>query len=140
MIGLDTNVLVRFLVRDDPAMADRAERAIRERCSAEQPGYINHIVLCELACVLERAYDYRRAEVANVLDALCRATDFRVQNVEAVRDAIDLFRSDRADFVACLIGLTNHTVGCESTFTLAGADRSGRPTMCHFSDLLRDPD
>lgn len=117
MIGLDTNVLVRFLVRDDAAMADRAERAIRERCSPEQPGYINHIVLCELVWVLERAYDYRRADVANVLDALCRATDFRVPDIEIVREAIGSFAQGRADFADLLLGLTNRAAGCEVTIT-----------------------
>jgi predicted nucleic-acid-binding protein len=117
VIGLDTNVLVRFLVRDDPAMADRAERAIRQHCSPEQPGFINHIVLCELAWVLERAYDYRRADVANVLDALCRAMDFRVQDVEIVKGAIEPFREERADFADCLLGLTNRAAGCDTTIT-----------------------
>lgn len=117
MIGLDTNVLVRFLVRDDAAMADRAERAIREHCSAEQPGFINHIVLCELAWVLERAYDYRRADVANVLDALCRATDFQVQDVEIVREAVASFAEGRADFADVLIGLTNRALGRDGTIT-----------------------
>lgn len=117
MIGLDTNVLVRFLVHDDPAMAERAERAIRERCSPEQPGYINHIVLCELAWVLERAYDYRRADIANVLDALCRATDFRVQEIEIVREAIASFVVGRAHFADLLLGLTNRAAGCEATLT-----------------------
>lgn len=117
MIGLDTNVLVRFLVGDDPAMAERAERAIRERCSAEQPGYINHIVLCELAWVLERAYDYRRADVANVLVALCRATDFRVQDVKIVREAIGMFAEAHADFADLLLGLTNRASGCDATIT-----------------------
>jgi predicted nucleic-acid-binding protein len=114
VIGLDTNVLVRFLVRDDAAMADRAEHAIRERCSPEQPGYINHIVLCELAWVLERAYDYRRADIANVLDALCRATDFRVQEVEIVRQALSRFRTSDEDLANCLTGLINSRAGCEA--------------------------
>lgn len=120
MIGLDTNVLVRFLVRDDAAMAERAERAIRERCSPDQPGFINHIVLCELAWVLERAYNYRRVEIAAVLDALCRATDFRVQNAEVIREATDLFRSSGADFADCLIGLTNRSAACQATLTFDG--------------------
>lgn len=121
MIGLDTNVLVRFLVRDDPGMAERAERAIREHCSPEQPGYINHIVLCELAWVLERAYNYPRSEVANVLHALCRAESFHVQSVHSVREAIDLFRRSEANFAHCLIGLANRAASCETTVTLGTA-------------------
>jgi predicted nucleic-acid-binding protein len=117
VIGLDTNVLVRFLVRDDAAMAERAERAIRERCSTDQPGFINHIVLCELAWVLERAYDYSRADVANVLDALCRATDFRVQEIEIVREAIASFAEGQADFADLLLGLINRAAGCGATIT-----------------------
>jgi predicted nucleic-acid-binding protein len=117
VIGLDTNVLVRFLVRDDAAMAERAEHAIRERCSPEQPGFINHIVLCELAWVLERAYDYQRADVASVLDALCRATDFRVEATEVVRLAIIRFAAGRADFADYLVGLINQAATCLATLT-----------------------
>lgn len=128
MIGLDTNILVRFLVRDDPAMAERAERAIRQRCSPEQPGFINHIVLCELAWVLERAYDYRRADVAAVLDALCRATDFRVHEASIVKQTIDLFRTVQTDFADCLIGFLNRAVSCRTTITLDNAT----PTLDYF--------
>lgn len=117
MIGLDTNVLVRFLVRDDAATAERVERAIREHCSQEQPGFINHIVLCELAWVLERAYNYRRADVAALLDALCRATDLRIEQAEIVSSTIRSFATGSADFAACLSVVVNRASGCKTTLT-----------------------
>lgn len=117
MIGLDTNVLVRFFVRDDAAMAERAERAIRQRCSPDAPGFINHIVLCELVWVLDRAYDYRREHIAALLDALCRAVDFRVHDTEIVKQAIELFRRGSADFADCMIGVVNRAAECETTLT-----------------------
>ncbi len=117
MIGLDATILVRLLVRDDPAMAEHAERVILQRCSPDAPGFVNHIVLCELAWVLERAYGYRRDDIVALLDALCRAPDFRVQEVEIVRQAIDLFRTGRADFADCLIGVVNRAAECTVTLT-----------------------
>lgn len=117
MIGLDTKVLVRLFVRDDAAMAERAERATRQRCSPDAPGHINHVVLCELVWVLDRAYDYRREQIAMLLDALCRAVDFRVQESEIAKQAIELFRGGSADFADCLIGLVNRAAGCETTLT-----------------------
>ncbi len=56
MIGLDTNVLVRYIVRDDPVHTALAEMLIEQHCSEENPGFVSHIVLCELCWVLTRAY------------------------------------------------------------------------------------
>jgi predicted nucleic-acid-binding protein len=117
VIGLDTTILVRLFVRDDAALAEHAERVIRQRCSPEAPGFINHIVLCELAWMLEHVYGYRREVIASLLDALCRATDFRVQEVEIVRQAIGVFQTGRADFADCLIGVVNRAAECTVTLT-----------------------
>jgi predicted nucleic-acid-binding protein len=123
VIGLDTNVLVRLFVRDDPAMAERAERAIRQRCSPSAPGFINHVALCEFAWVLERAYDYRREHIAALFDALCGATDFQVQEVRIVSQAIRHFRNGGANFADCLIGAINRAASCDATLTF---DREGQ--------------
>ena len=68
MIGLDTNVLVRFLVQDDPAQSALAAQLVEGRCHPDSPGLINRIVLCELVWVLESCYRYSRFQIVDVLE------------------------------------------------------------------------
>jgi len=117
VIGLDTNVLLRFLVADDAAQTERAHRVIREHCNPDAPGYVNYVVLCELIWVLERSHGYPRPAVATVVETLCRSSDFSVQESDAVREALDAFRASRADFADCLIDVVNRRNGCRSTVT-----------------------
>lgn len=75
MIGLDTNILVRLLVADDPDQTARAQRFVAARCTRETPGFINCIVLAELIWVLARVYDYSRATIADVVESLLSGDD-----------------------------------------------------------------
>lgn len=65
MIGLDTNVLVRYITQDDPQQAEQATRLIETRCAGADPGCIAQIVLCELVWVLSRAYGYSKPQVVS---------------------------------------------------------------------------
>jgi predicted nucleic-acid-binding protein len=117
MTGLDTNVLVRLLVGDDPEQADRAEALIRREHAAGSPCYLNTIVLCELVWVLERTYGYPRADVANALERLLHAAPFRLEDREDVRAAVRAYREGLSDFADHLIGATNRNAGCTRTVT-----------------------
>ncbi len=66
MIGLDTNVLIRYLVQDDPGQSRKATQVIVKRCTRDDPGFINRIVLCELIWVLESAYGYSKDTIVPV--------------------------------------------------------------------------
>ena len=83
MIGLDTNILVRLVVADDPA------QTARTRCTPEAPGFINCIVLAEFVWVLASVYDYRRPQIASALEALLAGDDRIVEHHEAVRASLD---------------------------------------------------
>ena len=117
MKGLDTNVLVRLLVADDGDQAERAARYIRRHCSADDPGFVNRVVLCELVWVLESAYGFARADIADVLERLFRAAQFRIENSDAARAALHLYRTAGADFADALVGRCNRDAGCEATAT-----------------------
>lgn len=78
MIGIDTNVLVRHVVCDDAEQTDAAGRLAESQCTAESPGIVPLVVLCELVWVLVRGYRYRRAEVAGVVRKLLAAQDLHV--------------------------------------------------------------
>ena len=121
MIGLDTNVLVRYIVQDDAEQAEAAERLIEGRCTAQSPGYVGIPVLAELVWVLVSAYRYERPLVASVIRQLLRTAEFLVENRESAWSALREFEAGGADFADCLIGHRNRAQGCELTFTF---DRS----------------
>ena len=94
MIGLDTNVLVRYLMQDDAAQAAKASRLI-ERCSAEEPGFIAMVVLVELVWVLESSYGIERARIAAALELLLRTRELRVEQAETAWHAVRMYRDSR---------------------------------------------
>lgn len=115
MIGLDTNVLLRLLLRDDEAQAAAALRFVEGACSAEAPCLINRIVLVEAAWVLASGYGYGREQVATILDGILRIEVFAVENAAEAWAALKDYRSRGADFADCLLGRTNRSLGAEKT-------------------------
>ena len=118
MIGLDTNVVVRYLTQDDPhqcqAVNDLLERTVR---SDEVAFLINPIVLAEVAWVLDSVYRYARAEIANALTLLLAVRQIQVERRQAIKSALDAFASGEADFADYLISTLNREQGCEATLT-----------------------
>lgn len=116
MIGIDTNVLVRYIVQDDKAQATAASRLL-ESCTEAKPAYINLIVLCELSWVLKGAYDYDREMIANIIEQILLTDCFEVQLSESVWRALSCFRDGAADFADCMIGELNHHAEVKTTYT-----------------------
>ena len=117
MKALDTNVLVRHLTQDDPAQAKTASLFIAKHCFADAPGFINHIVLCELVWVLESAYGYEKATIADALDSILRTRQFRVEHADLARRALTDYRAQQADFADALIAAVNRENGYKETVT-----------------------
>jgi predicted nucleic-acid-binding protein len=115
--GLDTNVLVRFLTRDDPVQFDRARRALEGIESAGESARIDAIVLCELAWVLASGYGLDRAAIADALAGLLDAAAFDVDDRDLAREAVNRYRAGNGDFSDHLIGLRNQRAGCDRTLT-----------------------
>lgn len=105
MIALDTNVLARYAVADDPRQAAAARRLIESSCTAESPGVVSLVVLCELVWVLGQGYRYRRPQVALVLRRLLAAQDLAVERSELAWQALNLYEEGTADFSDYVIGL-----------------------------------
>ena len=124
MIGLDTNIVVRYLTHDDPAQTAAATRVI-ESFSQNSPGFLSLIVIAELVWVLETSYRSRKNEVERVLDTLLRSKELVIERSEIVAQALRTFSTSRADFVDCLIGRCSHAAECQSTLTF---DRSAAGT------------
>lgn len=116
MTGLDTNVLVRFLVRDDPAQAEAASRALA-RLTPEAPGFIAREVMVELVWVLERAYGLPRDEVARAIDGLLEAREIVVEAADRVALAADRYRRGGPGFADQMILLAGRDAGCAVTLT-----------------------
>ena len=117
MIGLDTNVLVRILVEDDPQQAEIAKQEIRKAKAAGEKFLINNIVLCEVVWVLQRSYKFSRAEIINVLEKILRTNLFEFENQAAAWEAVQQMKKSNADFSDYLIGELNKKNGCRETLT-----------------------
>lgn len=117
VIGIDTNVLVRLIVADDPKQAVAARNFILENCSSEDPGLVRHVVLVELAWTLARVYGLRRARIADAMDQILETTQLDVESSSDIVAAVKDYRTGTADFADCLIARTNVSAGCEHTVT-----------------------
>jgi len=117
MIGLDTNVLVRYLTQDDPTQSAQANALIEQQLSAVEPGIIGHIVLCEVGWVLSRAYGYTREQVADALAALLTCREFQVEAPDLGILALQDYRQGTADFSDYLLGRAHQRLGARHTVT-----------------------
>lgn len=131
MIGIDTNVLVRYLTQDDPAQSKKAGSVIEQALEEDDGVFINHIVLCEMLWVLDRAYGFPRATLADVMDKILQGKQFEIEDKHAAWQALLDFKSSKADYADCLIGIKNRQAGCTTTLTL---DRA-TSTLSTFSPL-----
>lgn len=117
MIGLDTNVLVRYIAQDDAAQSPLATRFIEGDCSVEQPGFIGLVTLVELVWVLESCYAATRSEVAVIVRRMLEAKQLLVQDAETVWKALHSFELGPADFADCLVEKIAADAGCAQTVT-----------------------
>lgn len=121
MIGLDTNVLLRFLLKDDELQGERASKAIRQAVARNEPVFVGVIVLCEVVWVLASRYGYCKPQLLGLLEEFLGTSRFEIERRDLVRKALDDYRANKADFADCLIGRTNEAYGCQHTLTF------GRP-------------
>jgi predicted nucleic-acid-binding protein len=112
LIGLDTNVLIRYIVQDDEKQSTLATAFIENQCSAENPAFINEITLCEVVWVLKRAYRYDKAIILNVLKHLLNSNDLQLASYQAVVLAYEDYEQGKADFSDYLIARINQKAGC----------------------------
>ena len=129
MIGLDTNILIRYVVQDDEEQVLAATRLIESQCSEQSTGFISVVVLIELAWVLSAAYEYSKSVVAAVVAQILRTTEFTVEDGDIVWQALREFETGNADFADCLIAHRNHSSGCTTTYTFDRKAARGR----HFT-------
>ena len=126
MIGLDTNVLVRFLVQDNPVQSESARALIEKAIDSETPCFVSDIVLCEMVWVLERSYKTRRFDIGRILGHLLRARHLTFTSLERLFAALESYHAGNGDFADYLIREHSRAEGCEAVATFDG-------------DLLEEP-
>ena len=117
MNGLDTNVLVRYLVQDDMEQWKFADEYIKEVKANNDTCFINNIVLCELVWVLKTSYKLSRDEIIDVIEKILRADAFDFENREAAWWSVQQMKEHKADFSDFLIKKINQQAGCAETVT-----------------------
>ncbi len=115
MLGIDTNVLVRFLVRDDEAQFDKARKLIKREVAAGRSVFINQLVLMETEWVLRSRYLVTKNQMIAAISGLLDATDVQFEDEPAVEEALFIWNDTAADFADCLIGAKNRRLGCRAT-------------------------
>ena len=117
MTGLDTNVLIRYLVQDDARQARIASRAIDARARGSEAFFIVHVVMCEVVWVLESAYGYDRHAVGSVLERILRTRQFTFESKDFLWQAFADYKHGKGDFADYLIGHTSRAAGCDLILT-----------------------
>ena len=116
MIGLDTNILVRYFVFDHPAQTARAIE-VMDSLTAQEPGFVSLVVVAELVWVLDSVYKLTKAEIVSALEMLLRSKEVKVQEPEIAWQALTSFRKGGSGYSDCLIERIGHAVGCRHTVT-----------------------
>lgn len=126
MTGLDTNVLVRYLVQDDVGQARKASHLI-ESLTADSPGFVPIVALVELVWVLSSCYGLDRIQLVSALEGLLRTKELMIESADVVWRATRVFRAGSADFADCLVERTAAAAGCDRTMTFdrAAAKHTG---------------
>lgn len=117
MKALDTNVLARYLLRDDVRQAETARRYIAAAVGIGERLLLPTPVLCELVWVLEDCYAYGRKEQAEVIDKVLRVAEFSFEDKDMLWQALADFTHGKADFADYVIGRIARRNGCSETAT-----------------------
>jgi predicted nucleic-acid-binding protein len=117
MIGLDTNVLVRYLAQDDPEQSKQATDIIERRLTEAEPGLVSIVAVVELVWVLDRAYGLGDREIAAAVERMLQAETLVVESEQAVFSAMVALREGWGSFADALIAALGAKAGCAHTVT-----------------------
>ncbi len=117
MIGLDTPVVVRYLAQDEPRQSAAATRLFERTLSADNPGFISLVTLCQIAWVLAECYRAERSAVESVVEGLLAAKQVVVEDADLVWRALRAWQSSSGDFSEAIIGQVLAARGCDRAVT-----------------------
>jgi len=117
MIGLDTNILIRYLTQDDPAQSAKATEILERRLTPKNPGFVSVVAMVETVWVLDRAYGLAAHEVATAIERLLQVEVLEVENEQEIFTAMIALKQGRGSFADALIAELGLRVGCTRTLT-----------------------
>lgn len=117
MIGLDTNILVRYLTQDDPVQSAKATEILERRLTEKNPGFVSIVVMVETVWVLDRAYFLTAQEIATAIERLLQVDVLAIENEQEVFTAMVVLKQGRGSFADALIAELGARVGCTRTLT-----------------------
>lgn len=117
MIGLDTNVVVRYLAQDDPVQSPKATQIFERRLTEREPGFISVVTMVETVWVLDTVYGLPAREIAQAVERMLQADTLLIQNEQEVFTATVALKSGRGTFAGALVGALSVWAGCGSTLT-----------------------
>ena len=121
MIGLDTNILVRYLTQDDPVQSRTATEIMERRLTEENPGFVSVVAMVEMVWVLDRAYGFSEAEIAAAVERLLQSEVLAVEHEQEVFTAMIAMKQAQGSFADAVIAALGTKAGCSCTLTF---DRS----------------
>ena len=134
MIGLDTNVIVRYLAQDDARQAAVATQLIEGSLSAEERGFISIVTLAEVVWVMSSNYRASRTAIADIVEGLLTAPQLMVERADVLWRALKAYRASKADFSDAVIVELGSDAGCSKTVTF---DRqAAAPTRFRGTSLV----
>ena len=116
MIGLDTNVVVRYIMQDDLKQA-RLASALIEKLTVDDPGFVPLVGIIELVWVLSSSFELARAQITSALEILLQIKEIQVERAEVVWRALRVYRDSSADFADCVVERSAAAAGCLRTMT-----------------------
>ncbi len=117
MIGLDTNILIRYLTQDDPKQSAKATEILERRLTPSNPGFVSVVAMVETVWVLDRAYDFTNQEIATAVERLLQVEVLAIENEQQVFTAMVALKQGRGSFVDALIAELALRAGCTRTLT-----------------------
>lgn len=117
MLGIDTNVLVRYLVQDDDAQFEKARRLIKREVIAGRKVFVNQLVLLETEWVLRSRYVISKVQIIEAISGLLDSAEIQFEDEPTIEEALFIWKDCAADFADCLIVAKNRRLGCRATAT-----------------------
>jgi len=117
MIGIDTNILIRYLTQDDPAQSAKASEILERRLTVTNPGFISVVVMVETVWVLDRAYGLTSQKIAAVIERLLQVEVLMIENEQQIFTAMVALKQRRGSFADALIAELGARAGCTRTLT-----------------------
>ena len=117
MIGLDTNILVRYLTQDDPTQSAKATQILEHRLTLKSPGFVSVVVIAEIVWVLDRAYSLTSKQIASAVERLLQVEVLTIECEQEVFTAMVALKQGRASFAYTLIAELGARAGCTRTPT-----------------------